>query len=64
MRDDVQTPVSQNHPMRIAWESYKKSGDYANSAHWAAYKEHVAGSLWAAFVEGYRAAKLTDEASK
>lgn len=48
--------VSADHPMLIAWEQYKQTSDYANTKKWAAHDEHVDGSLWASFVQGYNAA--------
>lgn len=40
----------------VAWEAYKATEEYANTKQWAAYPEHVDGSLWAAFDRGYAAA--------
>ena len=49
--------VPLSDPMRAAWERYKLTDMYANSRKWAAHEEHVDGSMWAAFVEGYRTAQ-------
>lgn len=51
-----QTPVPAQHPMMIAWEAYSNGPEYQNSAHWAVRPEHTKGSMWAAFVAGWRAA--------
>lgn len=56
--DNAQTPVPADHPLMIAWENYKQTEDYANTKKWAAYAEHVDGSLWAAFARGYHAARI------
>jgi hypothetical protein len=40
----------------IAWTAYKTTDDFAHSKKWAAYPEHVDGSLWAAFEKGFWAA--------
>jgi len=37
----------------IAWEVYKQSDSYENTKKWAAHPEHIEGSLWAAFSEGF-----------
>jgi hypothetical protein len=50
----VESQVPSDHPMMIAWESYKTSEDYANTRKWAQHEQHVNGSLWAAFVEGWK----------
>lgn len=51
----VQTEAPLDHPMRIAWEKYKQTPEYANTKHWALYKGHEESSLWASFVEGFMA---------
>lgn len=50
---DIQSPLPKNHPLMKAWEDYKKSEDFANTRKWALREEHVDGSLWAAFREGW-----------
>lgn len=52
--------VPADHPMMIAWEKYKTSPEYANSFKWAQHKQHRTGSMWAAFVEGYKAAQAAE----
>jgi len=47
------TALPKDDPRMIAWEQYKKSERYQNSKKWAAYPEHVEGSLWDAFLFGY-----------
>ena len=49
------TPVPKDHPLMIAWEAYKATDDYTNTKKWAGYEQHVEGSLWAAFVQGWAA---------
>ena len=51
---DAHTALPKNHPMVVAWEEYQATPEYANTKKWAAHKEHVDGSLWAAFVRGYQ----------
>jgi hypothetical protein len=52
------TPADKNSPLMIAWTAYKLTDDFANTRKWAFYNngEHVDGSLWAAFMEGFNAA--------
>lgn len=40
----------------VAWKEYQESKDFANSKKWAIHTEHVEGSLWAAFLEGFKMA--------
>lgn len=51
----TQWPVPKDAPVMVAWERYKQTEEYANTRKWA-QTEHVDGSLWAAFEEGFRAA--------
>ena len=39
--------------MLKAWAEWKLSEDYHNSRKWALLDEHVDGSLWAAFTQGW-----------
>lgn len=50
----AQSPLPKDHPLLNAWERFKQTEDYANSKKWAAHPEHLEGSLWALFMEGYR----------
>lgn len=43
-------------PVMVAWKVYQDTEDFANSKKWAIHSEHVQGSLWAAFSEGFRLA--------
>ena len=45
--------VPQDSPLMKAWEAYKTTDEYQNTRKWAAYTEHVDGSLWAAFCAGF-----------
>jgi len=47
------TPVANDDPLLLAWNRYKDTDDYANTARWALVPEHTEGSLWAAFAAGY-----------
>lgn len=51
------TEVPMSDPMRQAWERYKQTDDYQNTRRWALHEQHVDGSLWAAYCEGYKAAE-------
>ena len=53
---EVMAEVPRNDPMRIAWEEYKQTEEFANTRKWAVHEEHVDGSLWTAFCAGYQAA--------
>lgn len=50
------TPVPNDDPLMVAWNEYKASEEYRNTKKWAAFEEHVDGSLWAAFLAGWSAA--------
>ncbi len=50
------TPVSNDDPLMVAWNEYKASEEYQYTKKWAAFEEHVDGSLWAAFLAGWSAA--------
>lgn len=64
------TPVSPDDPLMIAWTAYKSTEDFSNSLKWAMAYEysagrpiaesqrvaHAEGSLWAAFMQGFKAA--------
>jgi hypothetical protein len=50
----AQQPVPPDHPLMKAWIAYQATEDYQNTAKWA--PTHTAGSLWAAFERGWRAA--------
>lgn len=48
--------VPLDHPMMRGWDHYKETDDYLNSFNWAQHEEHRAGSMWAAFSAGWKAA--------
>lgn len=54
---EAMSPVPKDAPVRIAWEAYKASDDYANTKKWAVVLAHTDGSLWAAFYAGFVAAQ-------
>ena len=49
--------VPDTDPLMVAWKAYRESAEYANTAKWAVKAEHSEGSLWAAFEQGFRAAR-------
>lgn len=52
----VMRAVGENEPLKVAWNTYKETADYANTLKWANVGEPYAeGSLWAAFMAGYYA---------
>jgi hypothetical protein len=51
---NVMAPVPPDSPLMIAWELYSATEAYANTRRWALHDQHVDGSLWAAFHEGWR----------
>lgn len=54
--DQAMRAVGEDEPLMIAWTTYKQTPAYANSLKWANQGEPYAeGSLWAAFVEGFKA---------
>jgi hypothetical protein len=57
------TPVAKDDPLMIAWEQYKATPEYINTRKWALYIEHVDGSLWAAFMEGWKERALRENSA-
>lgn len=55
--ETAQAVVPIGDPMRDAWEAYSATPEYANTKSWAIHREHVDGSLWAAFVAGWKASR-------
>ena len=53
----VEQALPSGHPIMVAWEKYKTGDEYANTRRWAIDKNHTEGSLWAAFLEGWKAAE-------
>jgi hypothetical protein len=49
----TETPVPADHPLMKAWKAYQQTAEFANTKKWAAHPEHVDGSLWAAFMQGW-----------
>ena len=45
--------LSSDDPRMKAWEAYKQTEAFSTSRKWALREEHVEGSLWAAFLEGW-----------
>lgn len=52
----VMTPCDPGSPLMRAWEVYRRTAEYENTARWAGRSEHTEGSLWAAFEKGWNAA--------
>ena len=50
---DIMEVVPKESLLRIEWEKYIKTEDYTNTKKWARFKEHIDGSLWAAFTKGF-----------
>jgi hypothetical protein len=49
--------VPKGHPLIVAWDAWKQTDGFANTRKWAHVEEHLEGSLWAAFMEGWLAAE-------
>jgi hypothetical protein len=60
-------PLPKDHPIMKAWDAYVATPDFANSKRWAVTLRispsgdrqfiehpHVDGSMWAAFLAGFR----------
>jgi hypothetical protein len=56
MSDNAQGPVPKSAPVMQAWEAYKRTEGFENTRAWVGVAEHTEGALWAAFVEGWKAA--------
>lgn len=54
----TESALPKDHPAIIAWEAYRASPEYANSRQWAA-TQHVDGSMWAAFYQGFISASAS-----
>ncbi len=57
---DVSEELPPDSPLRVAFDKYKATSEYANTRRWALHERHVDGSLWAAFMAGFRAAPTPD----
>ena len=55
MSDEVQVQIT--GPVIDAFDAYKLTTAYANTRYWSVLPEHVDGSLWAAFHQGWLAAQ-------
>ncbi len=53
---NVMIAMPKDSPLMVAWETYKASDSYANARAWVEHEDHVDGSLWAAFEQGWRCA--------
>jgi hypothetical protein len=53
----VMQQVPGDDPLMVAWNRYKETEAFANTKRWSTVPQHVDGTLWAAFVAGFRAAQ-------
>jgi len=51
--------ISDDHPMMVAWEAYKKTSAYKNVLTWVVHEDQTEDLMWAAFVRGYEANALS-----
>ena len=57
----TETPVPKDHPLMIAWEKHKTTGEYASSLAWALREQHhVVGLMWNMFAAGWKARELLE----
>lgn len=49
--------LPKDHPLMKAWDAYRATDGYRNSFKWCADLEHRQGSMWAAFMSGWCAAR-------
>ena len=61
---DAMTKLPDDSPILIAFNQYKATQSYENTKKWALYPEHVEGSLWAAFMEGWELCELCTKVLK
>lgn len=54
---EVMKLVADDSRLKIEWEIWKQTKEFASTRHWARYDEHLMGSLWEAFRVGFEAAK-------
>lgn len=50
----VQTPCPKDDPLMVAWEVFKQTEEYANARQWASRPNHIEGSLWAVYEQGFK----------
>jgi hypothetical protein len=67
--NDVSGPLAKDHPLMVAWNEWKASPHYGSALTWAQHfaiqptadgkltvsHQHTEGSLWAAFMMGFKA---------
>jgi len=58
---DLMAPCSEDDPRMVAWKVYEATEEYAKTRRWALFNEHVDGSLWAAFIAGFDAARAAEK---
>lgn len=58
---EAMAPLPSGDPRMKAWKEYQATARYKNTRRWARVEQHVDGSLWAAFVEGWSAANEAKE---
>ena len=53
------TPCAKDDPLLLAFNAWKETNDYENTRRWALVEEHVSGSLWEAFTQGWNSRQLS-----
>lgn len=53
----TEATLPEDGPIMTAWEQYKSSDEYADLFRWALFQEHRDGSMFAAFLAGWMAAR-------
>lgn len=56
----TEAQVPDGHPLRIEWDRYKETEEYANALRWAEKEPYRSGSMWAAFAAGWYARGIVD----
>lgn len=51
---DAMAPLTEDSPLLKAWKAWKRTDDFANIRRWALMEPHVDGSMWAAFMAGWK----------
>lgn len=59
----MMTPLDKNDPRLVAWNVYTATEEFGNSKKWALLEEHIEGSFWAVFLEGWTRGAAVDQAA-
>lgn len=46
-------PLPEGDPRLISWKAYQETEEFANTKEWLSKPQHVIGSLWAVYLQGY-----------